>query len=62
MTENNSRTKPLKSIEEWNKAMFPHMDIDKVFNDDNASPEAIASKWAERAIDMLPNKPMKPVC
>lgn len=56
--ENNLRTKPLRSIQEWNKIMFPHKNVDEVFNEDKDSPEVIAIKWAKRAIGMLPKRPM----
>jgi hypothetical protein len=40
--------------------IFPDASADRAFDNDKVSPESIASKWAERAIDMLPNKPIKP--
>ncbi len=46
------------SIDEWKRLMFPDASAEKVFDGDNTSPEVIATKWVERAIDTLPNKPI----
>jgi hypothetical protein len=60
MNNDSSQTKHAKNIGEWLEMIFPHANSERVFDDEKASPEVIAAKWAERAIDMLPNKPMKP--
>lgn len=49
-----------KSIDEWKRLIFPDANAGKVFDGENTTPEVIAAKWVERAIDMLPNKPIKP--
>ena len=60
MKDDSSRAKYAKNIEEWLGMVFPHASAERVFDDEKACPEIVAAKWAERAINMLPNNPMKP--
>lgn len=57
---NDSTTKPIRSMAEWRKAMFPNDPSRHVPDEPDISPAEIATKLAAQAVESLPVRPVKP--
>jgi hypothetical protein len=58
MANKESLKEPICSLSDWKSALFPsyHKDTE----DNEKTPSDTAVKWSTRAINSLPNKPIKP--
>jgi hypothetical protein len=58
MANKDSLKEPIRSLSDWKAALFPshHDDVEG----DEKTPSDTAVKWSTRAINSLPNKPIKP--
>ena len=58
MTNKDSLKEPIHSLSEWKSTLFPSLQNEEA--DDEKTPSDTAVKWSTRAINSLPNKPIKP--
>lgn len=59
MTTKNPQNEPIRTLTEWKSTLFPNLPNEEL--DKEKTPADIAVKWATRAVNSLPNKPIKPM-